>query len=83
MKIFVFSITFFIVYLGAFPLIAQEKKDTLTYSRQEVMIPMRDGIKLFTVIFTPKNVKNLYHFFLQNSLWSQMENHSQIKRIDQ
>src|SRR3954466_4918141 len=24
------------------------------YNRQEVMIPMRDGIKLYTVIFTPK-----------------------------
>lgn len=24
------------------------------YNKQEVMIPMRDGIKLFTVIFTPK-----------------------------
>jgi len=57
MKRLAFSISFFIVYLGAFPLIAQEKKDTLAYSRQEVMIPMRDGIKLFTVIFIPEKVK--------------------------
>ncbi|HVX52090.1 MAG TPA: CocE/NonD family hydrolase [Chitinophagaceae bacterium] len=28
----------------------------ITYTRQEVMIPMRDGIKLHTVIFTPGNV---------------------------
>jgi putative CocE/NonD family hydrolase len=27
----------------------------ITYARQEAMIPMRDGIKLYTVIYTPTN----------------------------
>src|SRR5579883_1243585 len=31
-------------------------QNTITYTRQEVMIPMRDGVKLYTVIFTPNNV---------------------------
>lgn len=31
-------------------------QDTLTYDRQEVKITMRDGVKLNTVIFTPRNV---------------------------
>jgi len=30
-------------------------RDKITYTRQEVMIPMRDGVKLYTVIFTPDN----------------------------
>src|SRR6476646_11055810 len=28
------------------------------YTRREVMIPMRDGVKLFTVILVPKGAKN-------------------------
>src|ERR1700760_1806134 len=31
------------------------KPDSDKYSRQEVMISMRDGVKLHAVIFTPKN----------------------------
>jgi putative CocE/NonD family hydrolase len=30
----------------------------LTYTRREVMIPMRDGVKLYTVILVPKGAKN-------------------------
>lgn len=50
-------ISFFILLFLPFFVIAQERLDTLAYSRQEAIIPMRDGIKLFTVIFTPKGVK--------------------------
>jgi len=32
--------------------------DTWDYSRQEVMIPMRDGVKLHTVILVPKGAKS-------------------------
>lgn len=28
----------------------------VTYTRQEIMIPMRDGVHLYTVIYTPKNM---------------------------
>ncbi len=34
------------------------KTDTFDYVRREVMIPMRDGVKLFTVILVPKGAKN-------------------------
>lgn len=34
---------------------AQTIPDTLTYSRKELLIPMRDGVRLNTVIFTPSN----------------------------
>ncbi len=33
-------------------------QDTWDYSRREVMIPMRDGVKLHTVILVPKGAKN-------------------------
>jgi uncharacterized protein len=32
--------------------------DTFDYSRRDVMIPMRDGVKLHTVILIPKGAKN-------------------------
>ena len=36
----------------------QEKTDSFDYTRREVMIPMRDGVKLFTVILVPKGAKD-------------------------
>src|SRR5437899_4645623 len=33
-------------------------QDSWDYSRREVMVPMRDGIKLHTVILVPKGAKN-------------------------
>ncbi|MGZ3998960.1 MAG: CocE/NonD family hydrolase, partial [Flavisolibacter sp.] len=37
------------------------------YDKQEVMIPMRDGIKLHTVIFTPKNAEGKFPFLIQRT----------------
>ena len=34
------------------------RTDSFDYVRREVMIPMRDGVKLFTVILVPKGAKN-------------------------
>jgi uncharacterized protein len=56
MKELKFSIVLKVVCLFAAPLAAEDKTDTLTYTRQESMIPMRDGIRLFTVIYTPKGI---------------------------
>ena len=36
----------------------QPKTDSFDYVRREVMIPMRDGVKLHTVILIPKGAKN-------------------------
>jgi putative CocE/NonD family hydrolase len=41
--------------LSAFSALASAKPDTDKYRKQDVMIPMRDGVKLHAVIFTPKN----------------------------
>jgi uncharacterized protein len=32
-----------------------QAQETIKYTRQEAMIPMRDGVKLYTVIYTPSN----------------------------
>jgi uncharacterized protein len=36
----------------------EEKTDNFDYQRRDVMIPMRDGVKLHTVILVPKGAKN-------------------------
>lgn len=42
--------------------------DTITlYKKTEAMIPMRDGIKLFTVIYTPVNIKGDFPFIIQRT----------------
>ena len=46
--------------LVATPIFAQEGKDG--YDKMEVMIPMRDGVQLNTVIFQPKNNSASYPF---------------------
>ena len=57
MKAFVtHSIVAVFLLLSTFAVYAhQTKPDEDKYDRKEVMIPMRDGIKLHAVIFTPKN----------------------------
>ena len=55
MKTVPVQINLFLIFLfNALPGIAQQTKPDDKYNRMEVMIPMRDGIKLHTVIFTPK-----------------------------
>jgi len=37
------------------------------YNKQEVMIPMRDGTKLYTVIFTPRDVQGSFPVLIQRT----------------
>src|SRR5260370_39530789 len=46
-----------LLILNVSVVIAQQTKPDDKYNRQEVMIQMRDGVKLHTVIFTPKDQK--------------------------
>jgi putative CocE/NonD family hydrolase len=45
-------------------LFAQQSLASDNYTRREVMIPMRDGVKLFTVIYSPKNQSGKLPFLL-------------------
>jgi putative CocE/NonD family hydrolase len=62
MKAF-FNLIVILVFLF-FNASAQQTKPDDKYNRQEVMIPMRDGVKLHTVIFTPKDQKEKLPFLM-------------------
>ncbi len=53
--------------LTAVNLFAQQAKPADKYNRKEVMIPMRDGIKLFTVIYTPKDQSEKLPFLMERT----------------
>lgn len=40
------------------------------YAKREVQIPMRDGAKLFTAIYTPRDASRTYPFLLQRTPYS-------------
>ena len=71
-----FSIATLVVFYspGGF---AQQPEDR--YSRQEVMIPMRDGVKLNTVIFTPKEQTAPLPFLLSRTPYGVSDNPSPEK----
>jgi putative CocE/NonD family hydrolase len=63
-----FSFLFLFISMSFF---AQEKIADL-YTKQEVYIPMRDGTKLFTAIYTPKDISssNKYPMLMQRTCYS-------------
>ncbi|MBB3054906.1 CocE/NonD family hydrolase [Mucilaginibacter gotjawali] len=77
MSTFFTKITFIgILCLCSANLFAQPTKPDDKYSRQEVMIPMRDGIKLHTVIYTPKNQAEKLPFLITRTPYGVSENPS-------
>src|SRR5437762_11037786 len=74
------SMLFTIVTLFAFYCpagFAQKPEDR--YNRQEVMISMRDGVKLNTVIFTPKEQAEPLPFLLSRTPYGVSDNASPEK----
>jgi len=65
---------FFLIFLlGANLLFAQMPDSTYVkqfYDKMEVQIPMRDGIKLFTAIYTPKDKSKTYPMLMQRTCYS-------------
>jgi putative CocE/NonD family hydrolase len=53
---------------------AQSNPDSVflreNYTKREVMIPMRDGVKLFTAIYTPKDRSRVYPILLKRTPYS-------------
>jgi putative CocE/NonD family hydrolase len=43
---------------------------SLKYERSEHMVPMRDGVKLFTVVYTPRDLDEPYPFLLLRTPYS-------------
>lgn len=52
------------LFLCAEVTVAQTPADTFTYARQEVLIPMRDGVRLNTVLYSPQGVKEPVPFLM-------------------
>jgi len=61
MKKFIALVLFsaFVVYASA--------QNITAYNKHEVMIPMRDGIKLFTVIFTPRDAQGSFPILIERT----------------
>ncbi|HRH46295.1 MAG TPA: CocE/NonD family hydrolase [Pyrinomonadaceae bacterium] len=61
---------YFITSTGAQPV--QNLRDYIkeNYTKREEMIPMRDGVKLFTVLYEPKNKSNKYPILLNRTPFS-------------
>ena len=76
---YAFSLTFtlFLCILYCPAGVAQQAGDR--YNRQEVMIPMRDGVKLNTVIFTPKEQGEPLPFLLSRTPYGVSDNVSPEK----
>ena len=81
MKIF-FSLIAVLIVLGFTTgwVNAQQIKPDDKYNRQEVMIPMRDGVKLHTVIFTPKDQKEKLPFLMLRTPYGVNDNPSPEKQ---
>ncbi len=68
MKIFLCILTLS-MYL---PASAQPGKELIkaSYYKTEVMIPMRDGVKLYTAVYTPKDLSEKYPFLMERTPYS-------------
>jgi putative CocE/NonD family hydrolase len=64
----------FAAHLGAQAPAVQSKYKQERFTRQEVMIPMRDGVRLQTVIFTPKQATGPLPILLQRTPYGVPEN---------
>jgi putative CocE/NonD family hydrolase len=57
--------------LAAPPLQAQENFDLRAhYTKSEFMVPMRDGVKLFTIVYAPRDKSEKYPFLLLRTPYS-------------
>ena len=73
MKLMRFPFIFLISLLVSFPVFSQEIDDykvSENYDKQEVYITMRDGVKLHTTIYSPKDTSREYPIILQRTPYS-------------
>src|SRR6478609_9853010 len=57
----------FICFLSSLQLVFAQADSVKEYEKREVMIPMRDGIKLYTVILIPQNIHSAVPFLIQRT----------------
>lgn len=64
---------FILLFVIPFCAVAQDIDSTWVvnnYTKKEVMIPMRDGVKLFTTIYAPKDASEMHPILLQRTPYS-------------
>ena len=69
------TITACLIWLASFPsqlpLNAQQSAEVkITYTKSEHMIPMRDGVKLFLAVYSPKDTSQKYPILLSRTPYS-------------
>ncbi|WP_298516680.1 CocE/NonD family hydrolase [uncultured Kordia sp.] len=62
-------VIFILISLCAVQFSIAQKLTKEDYTKKEVYIEMRDGIKLYTAIYTPKNSKQEYPIMLSRTTW--------------
>ncbi|MEP7213185.1 MAG: CocE/NonD family hydrolase [Acidobacteriota bacterium] len=75
MKTRIVSLTLILLVFSAFSVLAQQSAEQRelaeyireNYDKREVMIPMRDGVKLFTSIYTPEKKNQQYPILLNRT----------------
>ncbi len=70
-KYFYLTLCSCLCFLFAFsPLLAQQKFSISDYEKKEYSIPMRDGTKLFTAVYSPKDKSRKYPILLNRTPYS-------------
>ncbi|HKO63540.1 MAG TPA: CocE/NonD family hydrolase [Pyrinomonadaceae bacterium] len=66
-----FALTISLLLVNLLPAAAQTEAEVKAhYTKSEHQIPMRDGVKLFTSIYTPKDASRSYPFMLSRTPYS-------------
>ena len=67
-----FALLFALFSLVAFAAAAQDNPPTYDvkahYTKYEYRIPMRDGVKLFTIVYVPKDTSQSYPFLMTRTI---------------
>ena len=68
-----FTAVAMVVLAGAGAAALQPAKDpsghTATYVKRELFIPMRDGVKLFTIVYAPRDTTRRYPFLMTRTAY--------------
>lgn len=70
-KRFAFSALFLVLAVNLASRQQQSSADVKQqYDKHEFMIPMRDGVRLFTIVYTPKDISQTYPFLIERTPYS-------------
>ena len=71
MKVARFLLALTLIQIGLFSVTAQEMSDVKDfYTKSEYQIPMRDGVKLFTSVYVPKDISRKYPIMMSRTPYS-------------